>query len=71
MAGITKLLNLTDHIRQPPYASSVIFELRRSKTDFKYYIRTYLKNNTADEAISFLPVTIYGKFDFIGVFQVV
>ncbi len=59
VAGITKLLNLTELIRQPPYASSVIFELHKSLNTSSYFIQVYSKNNTATEPIKFQPMQIY------------
>jgi hypothetical protein len=47
-------------IRQPPYASSVIFELHKSVNSSEYYIQVYSKNNTAYEEIKFKPMQIYG-----------
>jgi hypothetical protein len=58
VAGMTKLLNLTRlnepiFIDQPPYASSVTIELRRSTREpFEYFVQAYLKNNTANEPIN-------------------
>jgi hypothetical protein len=50
-------------IRQPPYASAVIFELRRSKTTGARFIQLFAKNNTATEPIQFQPVQVYGCED--------
>ena len=61
VAALTKLLDLTDYIDQPPYTASVILELRSSldnKND--YYVQAYLKNNTADEEIKFQLLPIKG-----------
>lgn len=51
VAALTKLLNLTTFINQPPYASAIIVELRQSK-DNAYYVQIFLKNNTASEPIN-------------------
>ncbi len=63
---MTKLLNLTDYIDQPPYASSIILELRKSvRTPSQYYVQAYLKNNTANEEIKLQLFPINGlKKDF-------
>ena len=59
---MAKLLNITSHIYQPPYASAIIFELRESTNKQNdYYIQVYWKNNTANEQINFESKTIYGK----------
>jgi hypothetical protein len=62
---MTKSLNLTYlnasfFIDQPPYASSVILELRKSKSN-NYYVQAYLKNNTANEPINPTLFSILGK----------
>jgi hypothetical protein len=57
---MTKLLNLTATITQPPYCGSVILELKKSKRDQNYYVQVFLKNNTASEEIKLYNVTIYG-----------
>jgi len=61
VAALTKLLNITETINQPPYASSVLLELRSSNMDpSKHFIKVYLKNNTASEDINLRPLPIYG-----------
>jgi hypothetical protein len=58
---LTKLLNISDYIYQPPYVSSIVIELHQStKNNSAYFIRVYLKNNTADEPIYLRPMTIDG-----------
>lgn len=57
---MTKLLNLTSKITQPPFASSVILELRKSVSSSKYYVQVFIKNNTINEEITFKKVTING-----------
>ncbi len=60
VAGLVKILNLTD-INQPPYVSSVVLELRKEiNTDSNYFIQAYYKNNTANEPINYQLMTIYG-----------
>lgn len=54
------MLNLTSKITQPPFASSVILELRKSLSGSKYYVQVFIKNNTIDEEITLKEVNIYG-----------
>ena len=63
---MTKLLNLTSKITQPPYASALIIELSQSKRDQSYFIQVFLKNNTADQDISLHNMTIYGKLTYFS-----
>ena len=63
---MSKILNLTSfgvpfYIDQPPYASSVTLELRKSTTNNKYYVQAYLKNNTANEPIEPKLYSILGE----------
>ena len=68
VAAMTKLLNLTDYIDQPPYASSVILELRKSiGTPAQYYVQAYLKNNTVDDDIKLQLFPINGSFVLFGI----
>ena len=74
VAAMTKILNLKPKgepifIDQPPYASSVMIELRKSviNTD-KYFIQAYLKNNTAQEPISPQLLSIDGLNIFLSTF---
>lgn len=57
---MTKLLDLVPFIAQPPFASAVIFELRKS-TDSNYFVQVLLKNNTPEEPISYKAFPINGK----------
>jgi hypothetical protein len=64
VAAMTKILNLTlidapFYIDQPPYASSVTLELRKSDTN-RYYVQALLKNNTANEPINTKVFSILG-----------
>ena len=58
---MTRLLNLTNYINQPPYASAVILELTKEMNESNYFIHAYFKNNTANQPISFQSLSIYGK----------
>lgn len=60
VAALTKLLNLTRYINQPPYASAVALELRKEVGANNYFVQAYLKNNTADQSINYLNLTING-----------
>ena len=62
VAALTKLLNITTFINQPPYASAIIVELRQSAQGNDYYVKVYLKNNTASESINRQLMTIDGFF---------
>ena len=61
VAALTKLLNISTFINQPPYASAIIMELRQSAQN-DYFVQVYLKNNTASEPINRQPMTIYGFY---------
>jgi hypothetical protein len=59
---MTKLLDLAPFIAQPPFASAVIFELRKS-VDNNYFVQVLLKNNTPEEPISYEIFPIKGILD--------
>ena len=62
MGAVFYLLNLTNPLKQPPFASSVAFELREDVTNnTQYYIRVLLKNNQFNESISFKEIKLNGK----------
>jgi hypothetical protein len=61
VAALTKLLNISTFINQPPYASAIIIELRQSVQN-DYFIQVYLKNNTASEPINRQLMNIYGLY---------
>jgi len=61
VAGLMKLLDITPDINQPPFASSVTLELRRTLTDTPdYYVQVFLKNNTVTEPIYYRNMKING-----------
>lgn len=60
IAALTKLLNFTNHINQPSYASAVGLELRKEKTNNNYYVKVFYKNNTASEDINYRNVKMFG-----------
>ncbi len=62
IAAMSKLLNITNYINQPSYASAVALELRKDINSEKYYIQAFLKNNTAIEAINYNEMLINGEF---------
>lgn len=57
-----RLLGLRDEIKAPPYVSAVIFELRKSKSESKYYVRMFTKLNPPDQPIKLVAATISGKY---------
>lgn len=60
VAAMIKLLELGE-MDQPPYASSLIFELRSQiGNDENYFVQVYYKNNTGDEPIKLQLLTIKG-----------
>ena len=65
---MVKLLNLTQDLRQPPFASAVILELRRALNSSQYYIQALYKNNTPSEPISYTPMSINGQCFFAVLF---
>lgn len=67
VAGLVKLLNLTEYIVQPPYTSAVVLELRRSIEDTsKYFVQCLYKNNTIyDENIEFKSFKIGNCSDYL------
>ena len=70
VAALTKLLELTPFITQPPFASAVLIELRKS-TDGKYFVQAVLKNNTITEPISYQVLQINGNtLRFIDAFKI-
>ena len=69
VAALTKLLNISTFINQPPYASAIIVELRQSKSG-EYYVQVYLKNNTASQPINPKLMTIYGLFLFLNEYRI-
>lgn len=72
VAALTKLLNLTTHINQPPYVSAIIVELRQSISNPNdYYIQVYLKNNTMYEEIKLRPMTVYGEYNIIIISNII
>lgn len=74
VAGLMKLLDINNHINQPPFASSITIELRKSidnstaSTSRKnskdnldqYYVKIYYKNNTLDEDIYMREMSMNG-----------
>lgn len=59
---MTKLLNISSFINQPPYAAAIIIELRQSVYNSSdYYIQVYLKNNTAYEDINLRLMNVSGR----------
>ncbi len=61
VAAMSKLLNITTYINQPAYASAVVLELRKDLNSDSYFIQAILKNNTANEPINYINLTIDGK----------
>ncbi len=60
VAAMSKLLNITTYINQPPYVSAVILELKQEINTKNYFVQVFLKNNTADQPIYLHNLTIYG-----------
>jgi hypothetical protein len=51
---------LSPFITQPPFASAVIFELRKSVHN-NYFVQVLLKNNTPEEPITYEILPIKGN----------
>lgn len=60
VSALTRLLNITSYINQPPYASAVALELHKELDKENYFVQVFLKNNTAKEEIQFRPMTMDG-----------
>jgi hypothetical protein len=60
VAALVKLLNLTEHIRQPPYLAAIILELHKSSNnqDSKYFVKCLYKNSTINEKIKYKTMRI-------------
>ena len=66
---MSRLLGFGEHINQPPYTSAVILELRRDSSDpSAFYVQALLKNNTADQPISYTPLSINGTRRFKSIY---
>ena len=64
VAPLTKLLGLTEEISQPPYLPAIALELRhfeQSPGDFRFFVVTYLKNNSIDEPNDMRLMQLNGK----------
>ncbi len=65
VAGLLKLLDVTNGINQPPFASSITVELRKSldpsaSGDQQYFVKLFYKNNSLDEDIYMREMTMNG-----------
>lgn len=65
-----KLLGFSDDYKNPEFASSYIFELRKDR-ESNFYVKVLFRNDKFNEGINYYPVVIKGnylsvQFDFIG-----
>ena len=61
MNAVVSLLNLTPNLKELPYSSALVFELRKDRNN-KFYVKVLVKSNSYDEPFSLNQATVYGKF---------
>ena len=61
MNAVVSLLNLTPNLKELPYSSALVFELRKDGLH-KFYVKVLLKSNSYDEPFSLSQATVDGKF---------
>jgi hypothetical protein len=59
-----QLLDLSPFISQPPFASAVVLELRKTIKN-EYFVQAVLKNNTPEEPITYKVLSMNGKIIFL------
>ena len=55
-----KLLDFSDIYKNPEFASSYVFELRKDSSS-NYFVKILFRNDKFNEGINYRPVTIKGN----------